>query len=84
MLLLLFIYLTYASLYTTCLDYVDDKEDYEFKINDFKNYLKTYCDVSYSEKLKDICEYGVEIIINDIKDDLLPDYINYELCDIFK
>lgn len=60
------------------------KEDYKFKIDDFKDYLKVYCDVSYSEKLKDACEYGVELIINDIKDDLLLDYINYESCDIFK
>lgn len=82
--LLLFICSSYASLYTSCLDYVDMKDEYKFKINDFRDYLKTYCINTYSEKLKDICEYAVDVIVNDINDDLLPDYINYELCDIFK
>jgi hypothetical protein len=82
-LVLLFIYVSYASLYDACLEYVETKNEYSFKMDEFKYYLKSYCNTHYT-RLNDICEYVVEYIIEDFKDDLLPEYINDELCDIFR
>lgn len=75
-------------IYDECLNFVEEMKKYRNNIDEYKNNIKSYCENYFgnpeqSTRLQNICQYIIDVIVDDIKNDLLPDYINNDLCNLF-
>jgi len=75
-------------IYDECLNFIEEMKKYRNNIDEYKNNIKSYCENYFgnpeqSTRLQNICQYIIDVIVDDIKNDLLPDYINNDLCNLF-
>jgi len=66
------------NLYDECIEFVNDIEMYKNNISDYSNYLQSYCNN------QNWCKIIIKYIINEIKNEFLPEYLNIEVCEMFK
>ena len=77
------------NIYSECLNFVDEMKKYRNNIDEYSQHVKSYCENIFggpdkSETLQNVCQYIIEVITEDIKNEFLPDYINEDLCNLFK
>jgi hypothetical protein len=77
-----------TNIYNECLEFVNEMKQYRNSIDEYKEHIKSYCENVFgnAEKatLQNVCEYIIDVIIDDIKNDFLPEYLNENLCNLFK
>ena len=78
------------NIYSECLNFVEEMKKYRNNIDEYSKNIKSYCETTFGNPDKsfftfqNICQYIIDVIAEDIKDDFLPSYINDDLCNIFK
>ena len=72
-----------SFIHDECMEFVNEMKKYRNNIDEFKQNIKLYCENNYSLSLQNVCQYIIEVIIEDVKNDLLPEYINEDLCNLF-
>jgi len=79
-----------GSIYSSCIDFVNEMKQYRNNIDEYSKHVKGYCESMFNNSesprstLDMICQYIVDAITSDIKNELLPEYINEDLCNIFQ
>ena len=75
------------NLYNECVEFVNDIEKYRNNISDYSNYLQSYCKsvgATFARNNQNWCKVIIKYIINEIKNEFLPEYLNVEICEMFK